>query len=148
MIRATDGELTDVIWEAPPPHRTDLSGMTENSLTNERASSGRASGTSLMWARPQDIRDHRDGGLWKAKYGTFDNYQEFAGTSSASTPTGSWMPGISWSPIGGNAPIPTHELRSGLCQLARPEDRAKAWAELSKNRVHAVATCGRAPDAR
>ncbi len=152
MIRATDGELTDVTREAsataPGP---DLSEH-DREFLNEREGVIRAGLRNFLdvGRALRDIRDHRDGGLWKAKYGTFDNYckarwdiqrQHAHRLVDAADVVGQM------SPIGGNAPIPTHERQvRPLCQLARPEDRAKAWAEAVENHgpsprgrdVHAV----------
>ena len=60
----------------------------------------------------RDIRDHRDGGLWKAKYGTFDNYckarwdiqRHHAHRLVDAAEVVGQM-----SPIGDSAPVPTRE---------------------------------------
>lgn len=117
-------------------------------LTNERASSGRASGTSLMWGAPSGTSaitamagcGRRNTGLRQIglQGARWDIQRQHAHRLVDAADVVGQM-----SPIGGNAPIPTHERQvRPLCQLARPEDRAKAWAEAVETmvRVHAVAT--------
>lgn len=132
IIRAADGETSAI---APGP---DLSEH-DREFLQEREGVIRAGLKNFLdvGRALRDIRDHRDGQLWKAEYGTFDNYckarwdiqrQHAQRLVDAAEVVGQM------SPIGGNTPIPTHERQvRPLCQLARPEDRAKAWTEAVEN---------------
>ena len=152
MTRATDGGLTDETRDtsaiAPGPELSEH----DREFLHEREGVIRAGLRNFLdvGRALRDIRDHRDGELWKAKYKTFDNYckarwdiqrQHAHRLVDAADVVGQM------SPVDGNTPIPTHERQvRPLCQLARPEDRAKAWAEAVENHgpsprgrdVHAV----------
>lgn len=150
MIRRTDRPSDEIMEGAVSPASGPEFSEHDREFLREREGVIRAGLRNFLdvGRALRDIRDHRSGELWKAKYGTFDNYckarwdiqrQHAHRLVDAAEVVGQMAP------VGGNTPTHERQVRP-LCQLAKAEDRAKAWAEAVENHgpsprgrdVHAV----------